>query len=281
MFTSGVGNQYWQNEKGSRKEPSRNVVCTTNGTPRNMTMLKPQRDMMKTLKIQFAGICAITTVLALTLALTPQFNLWAADDEIPEFTHDGLQRVIDSKAALAYVKPGADLSVYNQFMILDCYVAFKKNWQRDYNRDQLSLSGQVSDNDMERMKKDMAELFREVVVAELSENDGYELVDEPAGNVLLIRPAIIDLEATAPDTGTAGRSYTFVDSAGAATLFIELYDSVSGEILARAIDRKADRNHGRMEWANRGSGRAAARRILRTWAGWLRERMDEIHDKAG
>ena len=122
--------------------------------------------------------------------------------------------------------------------------------------------------------------FREVFVEELSANDGYEMVDAPAGDVLLLRPAIIDLVATAPDTLSAGRSYTFVDSAGAATLFIEFYDSVSGEILARAIDRKADRSHGRMEWQSSSRGRADARRILRTWAGWLRERMDEIHGKA-
>ncbi len=112
----------------------------------------------------------------------------------------------------------------------------------------------------------MAELFREVFVEELTENDGYELVDEPAGDALLIRPAIIDLEASAPDTQSAGRSYTFVDSAGAATLY---------------IDRKADRGHGMMQWASRASNRSDAKRVLRTWAGWLRERMDEIHGKAG
>ncbi len=236
---------------------------------------------MKTLRIRFAGIYAVTTAIALALTLTPQQDLRAADDDIPEFTHDGLQRVIDSRAALAYVKPDADLSAYDRFVILDCYVAFKKDWQKDYNRDQVSLSGRVTDKDMERIRNDMAELFRQVFVEELSENDGYEIVDEPAGNALLIRPAIIDLEASAPDTQSAGRSYTFVDSAGAATLYIELYDSVSGEILARAIDRKADRSHGTMQWANRASGRSDAKRILRTWAGWLRERMDEIHGKAG
>jgi len=245
------------------------------------SILEVQGDIMKTLRIRFAGIYAVTTALALAWALTPQLDLWAADDDIPEFTHDGLQRVIDSKAAVAYVKPDVDFSRYDRFMILDCYVAFKKDWQKDYNRDQRSLSGRVTDKDMERIRNDMAEVFREVFVEELTENDGYELVDEPAAGALLIRPAIIDLVASAPDTQSPGRTYTFVDSRGAATLFIELYDSVSGEILARAVDRKADRGHGRMEWTTRVSGRADAKRILRTWAGWLRERMDEIHGKAG
>jgi len=232
---------------------------------------------MKMKRNSSATIQIITIALAFALTLTAHQNLQAAEDEIPEFTHDGLQRVIDSKAALAYVKPGADFSAYDQVMILDCFVAFKKDWQKDYNRDQISLSSRVTDKDMERIRNDMAEAFREVFVEELAENDGYEIVDVPAGAVLLIRPAIIDLVASAPDTRSAGRSYTFVDSAGAATLYIELYDSVSGEILARAIDRKADRSHGMMQWTTQGSNRVDAKRILRTWAGWLRERMDEVH----
>ena len=237
---------------------------------------------MKTLIIRFSGICAVATALALTFALTPQINLWAADDDIPEFTHDGLQRVIDSKFAIAYVKPDADFSRYNRFMILDCYVAFKKDWQQNYNRDQVSLSGRrVTDIDMERMRRNMAELFREVFVEELTENDGYELVDAPAVDVLLIRPAITDLEASAPDTRGAGRSYTFVDSTGAATLYIELYDSISGKILARTVDRKTSSDGGKKQWANRASSRQDAKRVLHTWAGWLRERLDEIHGQAG
>ena len=233
---------------------------------------------MKTPIIRFSGICAVATALALTFALTPQINLWAADDDIPEFTHDGLQRVIDSKIALAYVKPDVDFSRYNRFMVLDCYVAFKKDWQKDYNRDQVSLSGQVNDKDIERMRNDMAELFREVFVKELSENDGYELVDEPAGDALFIRPAIVDLEAFAP-ASDVWRLYPFVGSAGAATLHIELYDSVSGEILARAIDRKAYSADGTMRWINRGTNRLDAKRVMRTWAGWLRELMDEAHGR--
>jgi hypothetical protein len=234
---------------------------------------------MRTKRNSLATIHVATIAFAFTLALAVHQNLQAADDDIPEFTHDGLQKVINSKAAIAYVKPGADFSRYDQFMILDCYIAFKNDWQKDYNRDQLSLSSRVTDKDMERIRNDMAEAFRQVFVEELTENEGYEVVDAPAANVLLIRPAIIDLEATAPDTKSAGRSYTFVDSAGAATLFIELYDSVSGEVLARAVDRKADRNHSTIQWATRASNRTDAKRILREWAGWLRERMDEIHGR--
>ena len=36
--------------------------------------------------------------------------------------------------AAAYVKPDADLGAYGRVMILDTYVAFRKNWARDQNR---------------------------------------------------------------------------------------------------------------------------------------------------
>jgi len=124
---------------------------------------------MRTLRIRFAAIFAVTTAIALALTLTPERDARAADDDIAEFTHDGLQRVIDSKAAIAYIKPDLDFSTYDRFMILDCYVAFKKDWQKDYNRDHLSLSGRITDSDMECMRNDMAEAFREVFVEELSE----------------------------------------------------------------------------------------------------------------
>jgi hypothetical protein len=164
-------------------------------------------------------------------------------------------------------------------MILDCHVAFKKNWQRDQNRDRKSVSNRASDSDMERIKEDMAQVFQEVFVEELDTQGGYQVVDEVGDDVLIIRPAIIDLDVTAPDTGSASRSRTFTSSAGAATLYVELYDSVTGEILARAIDRKAARDYGHMTWSNRVSNSAEAKRVLRQWAGLLRQRLDEVHGK--
>ena len=226
----------------------------------------------------FRALPAMSLALLLFVAACPE--ALAQDDDRPEVTHDGLQLVPDSKAAMAYVKPGADFGVYDRIMLLECYVAFKKNWQRDFNREQLSLGSRISDRDVERIKGEVAELFRDVFVEELEENDGYEVTDTAADDVLLVRPAIIDLDVTAPDTRSASRSYTYVDSAGAATLYIELYDSVSGEILARAVDRKAGRDYGRMEWSTSSSNRAEGRRVMRRWAGWLREALDEVHGKS-
>lgn len=64
------------------------------------------------------------------------------------------------------------------------------------------------------------------------------MVADSSDDVLILHPAIIDLDITPPDIPVPGRSTTYVASAGAATLYLELYDSVSGEILARVVDRQ-------------------------------------------
>ena len=110
---------------------------------------------------------------------------------------------------------------------------------------------------------------------------GYAFVKESGDNVMILRPALIDLQITAPDIKTAGRSQTYVASAGAATLFLELYDSVSGEILARLVDRRNMQDYGHARWATSVSNRADANRLFTRWASLLRAGMDEQRKEAG
>ena len=79
---------------------------------------------------------------------------------------------------------------------------------------------------------------------------------------------------------SAGRSYTLSESAGGMTLYLEIFDSVTGQILARAIDRQEDRGTGRIQWQNSVTNKAEADRMLRRWASALRERLDEVNGKA-
>ena len=180
-------------------------------------------------KFKLLGLVAAAALLV----AVGSFRVQSTD--APDVSFDGLHLLPDSKLALAYVKPEADFSIYSEFMMLDAYVAFKKNWQRNTR-----VAGRrVSNKDMERIKKEAGQLLHETFKNELDDKGGYKFVEAPDDQVLLIRPALIDLEITAPDIPVAGRVTQYVASAGAATLYIELYDSVSGEILARAIDRRA------------------------------------------
>jgi hypothetical protein len=219
---------------------------------------------------------SLAGLLAAVLLLLASPWAFADHDEVAEFgedhSWDSLVKVEDSKMARAYIDPHADFSVFKRVAILDPFVAFRSNWQRDQNR---SRSRNISANDMERIKTDVAALFKQVFTERLEADDGYEVVDVAGEDVLLIRPAIIDLDITAPDTREAGRTRTFTASAGAATLYMEIFDSLSGDILGRAADRQVVRQAGgRVTWSNSVTNQAEARRMFGRWADRFRNFLD-------
>jgi hypothetical protein len=224
---------------------------------------------------------ALIAVLS-TLVGTFSIAQAADDDWPPKVTSDGLTLVEGTKAAAVWVLDGADFSEYSRVMILDAGVGFKKNWRRDYNRDEVSLEGQVSKSDAEKIKQSVADEFKKVFTAEL-EKAGYEVADYDVklaeADILVLRPAIVDLVVTAPDTMSAGRSRSYTASAGAMTLYLEFYDSVTSSILARVVDRKNAQDNGMMQISNRVTNKADADRLFRKWAGLLIAKLDSVMGK--
>lgn len=198
-------------------------------------------------------------------------NHAVAQEAVPEVTVEGLQLIKDSNLALVYAEPGIDLRQYSKINLDDAYIAFRKNWQRDQNRHHPQ---KVNAKDMARMKAELSSLFREVFSRTLLEG-GYELVTERAEDVLLIKPAIINLDVVAPDTMDANRGNSYSETAGEMTLYLELYDSVTDDLIAKALDRKTDRQTGYIQWQNRITNRAAANRILQVWANVLKKGLDQ------
>jgi len=200
-------------------------------------------------------------------------NAAVADkDDFPDVTVDGLHRVPDSKLALVYAEPGADLSQYTEVKLLEAYVAFKKNWARDQRQSSVNPL-RVTSKDVETIKNTLAKEFYSVFKTTLEEG-GYQVVDQAGDNVLLVRPAIINLDVNAPDTPRPGRSVTYTRSAGEMTLYIELYDSVTGDLIAKAMDRRID-NQNFYTWTNSVTNRVASEKILKGWASILLEALDE------
>lgn len=162
--------------------------------------------------------------------------------------------------------------------ILDCLVEFDKTWERNYNSQQTDPSSYVREDDMNRIKKEVAAEFKKVFTRELQTHGGYQVVDTAASDVLVLRPAIINLRVTAPDLMTPGISMTVVSSAGSATLYLELWDSMSNTILARVLDAQADQGVGARS-ANSVSNMMAADVILKGWADSLRRHLDATRAK--
>lgn len=205
-------------------------------------------------------------------ALVFSASTLAKKEELPEVTKDGLHLVKDTKVAVAYAKPGASLAGYTEIMLVDCFVELKKNWQRDYNLNEVGLEGRVTDKDADEIKKRLAAEFKTEFTEELNKK-GYTVVDTAADNVLLLRPALINVEVTAPDVGFT-RGAQLVQSAGQMTLYMELYDSSTSTLLARVMDPQEDRGLARR--ANRVTNKAAADSILTHWAEMLANHLDEV-----
>ncbi|MEJ1972514.1 MAG: DUF3313 family protein [Lacunisphaera sp.] len=160
-------------------------------------------------------------------------------DTIPE----GLVRVKDTQADLVYARPGVDFGKYTEFYLLEPSIAFRADFQGDMNFHGGIATGGMSGSDLQRMIDLGKKLLAEQFDTELAKG-GFTLVHAPSARALAVRASISDLYINAPDAndlnGTWGRTYA--NGAGSATLEIELYDSVSGQLLARAYDEKDDRN---------------------------------------
>jgi len=202
----------------------------------------------------------------------------AKEQQLPEVDEDGLHLLKDTKVAVAYAKPDASLERYTKVKLSDCFVQFKQNWQHNYNMQQIGLSGTVTDKDADAIKKRLAEEFR-TIFSDVLTSAGFEIVDEAGPDVLLLRPALLNVDVTAPDIRPAGRSRTYIRSAGEMTLYMELYDSATDTLLARVADPQADPER-MSKVATRTTNQAVAARILRSWAELLAKHLAEVKEGA-
>jgi hypothetical protein len=65
------------------------------------------------------------------------------------------------------------------------------------------------------------------------------------------------------------------------TLYIELYDSETGDLLAKALDPTADHNNAFMQLRTGPANRAAGRRMMKPWAEGLVEGLDRARKETG
>ena len=176
------------------------------------------------------------TAKVIVAALALVIGASGASAKAPE-TWDGLVQVKAKKLALAYLLPHADFRAYSKVMFDQPQVAFSKNWQRDFNRSAMTLSGRVSDKDV-RDTVTQAEGSLTKIFPERFTHEGYQVVTAPGPDVLRLGVAIVNLEVNAPERDVPGRSRSYAVDAGEATFAIEVRDSLTGQLLGRAVDRR-------------------------------------------
>jgi hypothetical protein len=191
---------------------------------------------------------------------------------------DGLVLRPGTRLDAVFVKPDAEIVAYRSVLLDPVQISFAANW--DPNRGRRSQAGQLDSADLAAIKERLAGLFQETFRAELARG-GYTLVDKAGPDTLQVTPAIVNLLITAPADASVGRSRTYTSDSGRMTLVVELRDSVTGEVLARAIDTRSGRGSGQLTWTNRVTNMADARQAIGIWASALRRGLDELNAKAG
>ncbi len=218
------------------------------------------------------------TTLALSGATLGGFAIAAAARPAlaakPPVEWDGLVKVKAKKFELVYLRPGADFRGYKRVILDPTEIAFQKNWKRDYNSDQASLSNRLSDDDLERMA-DEGRKGAAKILAKAYADGGYPVVAEPAPDVLRVRTALVDITVTAPDLDSPGITRSYSRDAGTATLVVEARDSVTGALLGRAVDGRTIDDFS-MEWRTRVSNRADFEMQMKTWARNSVKGLDEL-----
>jgi hypothetical protein len=215
------------------------------------------------------GFAAVVLVLTGCAASTPTIDT----SPEAEVTFDGLHEVKGGRADQAWARPGVDLSQYSKVMLQGAEIEYRPGGESGRSFSARSQGGpyEVTEDQKARLRAVVAEEFLE----ELSKSEHFTIVSEPGPDVLLVRGAILDVVSYVPPE-PVGMVDIYLSRVGEATLVLELRDSITEAILARAVDRRAAEDMTGMSESNRVRNTAEVRRMVGVWARLLRERLDQF-----
>ena len=177
---------------------------------------------------------------------------------------DGLKRVKSKKIEYVYLAPDADFRPYTKVALDPTEIAFRKNWKRDYNDTKMGLSGRVQDSDINKVITEGGKAAT-ALFADAFTQGGYPVVATAGPDVLRIRTAVVNISVSAPDIAVPGRSRTYAQEAGSASLIVEVRDSMTGALLGRAVDHRLAGDTGAW-YRNSVTNKADFRQLVKTWA---------------
>ena len=193
-----------------------------------------------------------------------------------EVTFDGLVRVDNARFNDVWIDPDIDFSRYNKVMVGEAafeFRAVRKN-ASTHSRTSSDTMFWMNDEQRERLIDTVTGVFRE----EIKNSVNFTQTDTPGDDVLVIVGGLHDIISRVPPD-MIGRSEIFLASVGEATLVIEARDSLSGETIYRALDRRAaERVGGQAIRSNTVTNTSEVRRLAQGWAIRLREGLDSIHE---
>ena len=178
---------------------------------------------------------------------------------------DGLVPVQVRSLDEFYMRPKVDLASYRKIIIDAPQVALNPGWLKSVNGTR-DMTRRIYPEDAQRITDEAAQSMA-VVVADAFRAEGYEIVSAPGAGVLRLTPSVVDLWVNAPDVKSAGPVRLFTkESAGDATLLLDVRDASTGALLGRVVDRSTAREVGRFNANDRVINLLWFDAMFRQWA---------------
>ncbi len=175
-----------------------------------------------------------------------------------ETTTTSYVRQSDTVVDQAYIQPGVDFSKYTKLMTDGLEIYYPQS------------DGAPPEEHLDRIRESFRSAFADAIGGD------YEVVDAPGPDVLMVKAQLIDMKVTgASGNYTPSGKLRELVAYGELTFLMEMIDSESGDVLARAGDRTKDvsTGGGSAEWAE-------VDKAARYWAGLFRNWLDESLGKA-
>lgn len=222
--------------------------------------------------------CAVLVIFSAAIVGCASGPATFQEGEDAEVTFDGLTRMENTIMDVVWARRDIDLTSFNKVMLQGAGFEYRPVSGPVGGREGTTsmrrsshTEFQIGPNTREIFEAEISAAFVEA----LSATDKYTIVDEPGPDVLLVRGGLLDIVSRVPPEPT-GRSQIWIDSVGEATLVLELRDSVSNAIFARAVDRRAAQRQGQMMESNTVTNRAEVRRLGRRWGDMLRTGLEAV-----
>jgi hypothetical protein len=190
-----------------------------------------------------------------------------------EVSYDGLHVVDNSAFKAAWADPDIDFSRYNKIMPGGAFFEYRAVKKRSGTTRAISSQKEfyIDDKAREKLKEVVSEIFNE----ELAKSSRFTVTDAPGPDVLIIRGGLHDIVSMVPPE-IIGRGDVYLSSVGEITLILEVVDSMSGEVIMRAVERRALDRSGMAMRSSTVNTWAEVRRVTRRWATKLRDGLDSI-----
>jgi len=188
-----------------------------------------------------------------------------------EVSFDGLHLVNKTRMDKVWIKPGINLSQYDKVIFEGAgiqYRAVKGGNLHNSSADAFPLS--------ERQKSGLEKAAKESFQSEFNKFKYFTVASTPGTGILKVTLALIDVVSRVPPKST-GRNSFYISDLGQAVLVVELSDSVTNEILARAVDGQRIKTL-TMQESNPVTNLNEVKRSVRRWGLTLRKGLDELHE---